>query len=125
MLFVCSFFPTFVDDRPVVLLHVRTNDKLSNANDAELINHIINIGLNCKNHGVSKVFISSMLVKKNPKLNSVIQRVNDKLRELYEINGFLFVNNDMITTDHLWRDGIHLQDISTNILSRNFEQGFE
>ena len=101
--------PTLVDDKPdVVLLHVGTNDILSNANDTELANNIINIGLNCKNHGVSKVFISSILVMKNPKLNPVIRRVNDKLRELCEINGFIFINNGMITTDHLWRDGIHM-----------------
>ena len=115
--------PTLVDDKPdVILLHVGTNDILSNASDTELANNIINIGLNCKNHCVSKVFISSILVKKNPELNPVIRRVNDKLRELCEINGFIFINNDMTTTDHLWRDGIHLQDIGTNILSRNFYQ---
>ena len=77
-------------------MHVGTNDILSNTNDTELANNIINIGSNFKNHAVSKVFISSILVKKNPKLNPVIQRVNDQLRELCEINGFLFINNDMI-----------------------------
>ena len=115
--------PTLVGDKPdIVLLLVGTNDVLSNDNNTELANNIINVGLNCKNHGVSIVFISSILTKKNPKLKSVIRRVNDKLRELCETNGFIFVNNDMITTDHLWRDGIHLQDIGTNILSRNFYQ---
>ena len=115
--------PTLVDDKPdVVLLHIDTNDILSNANDTELANNIINIGLNCKNHGVSKVFISFILVKKNPKLNPVFHRVNNNLRELCEINGFLFINNDMITSNHLWRDDIHLQEIGTNILSRSFYQ---
>ena len=33
-----------------------------------------------------------------------------------------FVNNDMITIDRHWRDGIHFQDIGENILSRNFYQ---
>ena len=111
--------PTLVEGKPdVVLLRVGTNDILSNANDTELTNNIITIGLNCKNHGDSKVFISSILIKKNLKLNPVIRRVKDQLRKFCEINGFLFINNDMITTDHLWRDGIHLQDIGTNILSR-------
>ena len=63
------------DDKPdVVLLHICTNDIPSNVSDTELANNIINIGLNCKNHGVSKVFVSSKLVKKNPKLNPVIQQ---------------------------------------------------
>ena len=59
---------------------------------------MINIGLNCENHGVSKVFISPILVKKSPKLNHAIGRVNYQLRELCEINGFLFINNDIMTT---------------------------
>ena len=113
--------PTLVDDKPdVVLLHVGTNDIRNNDNDTKLANNLINIGLNCKNHGLRKVLISSILVKKNPKLNPVIRSVDDKLREPCEINAFLFVNNDMITTDHLCGDDIHLQDVSTNILSRNF-----
>ena len=62
-----------------------------------------------------------MFIKKNPKLNPVIQRVNDQLCELCEVNGFIFIN-DMITTDHHWRDGIHLQDVGANILSENFYQ---
>ena len=33
-----------------------------------------------------------------------------------------FFNNDMIKTDHLWRDGIHLHDTGINILSRKFYQ---
>ena len=73
-------------------------DIFRNAKETELANNIINIGLNLKNHGVSKAFISSILVKKNPKLSPVIRRINDQLRE---VNGFLFINNDMITTGHL------------------------
>ena len=60
---------TLLDNKPVVvLLHVGTNDILRNANDTKLANNIINIGLNCKNDGVSKIFISSTIsVKKDPK----------------------------------------------------------
>ena len=89
----------------------------------ESANNIINIRLNCKNYGINKVFISSILVKKTPKLSRIIRRVNDQLRELCEINGFLFINNDMIATDHP-TDVIHLQDIVTNILTKNFYQVF-
>ena len=93
-----TIIPTLVDNKPVVvLMHVGTNDMLSNANNTELVNNITNIGLNCKNHRVSKVFISSILIKENLKLNPIIRRVNDQLRKLCEINGFLFINNDMRT----------------------------
>ena len=42
------------------------------------------------------------------------------LRNLCVINCFGFICNDMITTKYLWKDGIHLQDLGTSILSKNF-----
>ena len=53
-------------------------------------------------------------------LNALIRRVNDMLRNLCVINCFGFICNDMITTKYLWKDGIHLQDLGTSILSKNF-----
>ena len=53
-------------------------------------------------------------------LNALIRRVHDMLRNLCVINCFGFICNDMITTKYLWKDGIHLQDLGTSILSKNF-----
>ena len=78
------------------------------------------VPLNRKNYGVNDVVISSVLVKKNPNLNALIQRVNDLLHDLCSMNGFGYICNDAITTEYLWKDGIHLQDLGTNILSSNF-----
>ena len=100
--------------------HVGTNDILTNANHKEITRNIIKIGLNCKNYGVNDVVISSILVKKNPNLNVLIRRVNSLLCDLCSMNGFGYICNDAITTEYLWKDGIHLQDLGTNILSSNF-----
>ena len=97
-----------------------TNDVLNGANDTELANSIIKIGMICKQRGVNDVLISSILVKKSPRLNALVRKVNDQLRDLCVSNGFQFISNDMISTDSLWRDGIHLQDAGTDILSSNF-----
>ena len=78
------------------------------------------VPLNRKNYGVNDVVISSVLVKKNPNLNALIQRVNDLLHDLCSMNGFGYICNDAITTEYLWKDGIHLQDMGTNISSSNF-----
>ena len=86
----------------------------------EIAHNIIKIGLNYKNYGVNDVVISSILVKKNPNLNALIRRVNDLLRDLCSMNGFGYICNDAITTEYLWKDGIHLQDLGTTILSSNF-----
>ena len=36
------------------------------------------------------------------------------------MNAFGYICNDAITTEYLWKDGIHLQDLGTTILSSNF-----
>ena len=84
-----------------------------NTNDTELANNIVNIALNCKNHGVSK------FSKKKSAIKSCYSMSQG---ELCEIGGFIFINNNMITTDHPWRDGIYFQHIGTNVLSRIFYQ---
>ena len=39
------------------------------------------------------------------------------LRDLCVINGFGFICNDMVTTKYLWKDGVHLQDLGTSIMT--------
>ena len=36
------------------------------------------------------------------------------------MNGFGFISNDNISRTHLWKDGIHLEDLGSNILAGNF-----
>ena len=110
-----------MDDKPdAVIIHVGTNDILTNANHEEIARNIIKIGLNCKNHGVNDVVISSVLVKKNPNLNALIRRVSYLLGDLCSMHSFGYICNDPNTTEYIWKDGIHLQDLGTNILSFNF-----
>ena len=66
------------------------------------------------------MLISSILVKKNPNLAAIVRPVNDMLRDPCEKNGFSFICNHVITTNYLWKDGVHLQDMGTHILSNPF-----
>ena len=62
-----------MDDKPdAVIIHVGTNDILTNANHEEIARNIIKIGLNCKIDGVKYLVIFSVLVKKNANLNALI-----------------------------------------------------
>ena len=36
------------------------------------------------------------------------------------LNGFGFISDDGIPRTHLWKDGIHLEDLDTNIVADNF-----
>ena len=42
------------------------------------------------------------------------------MRDLCSMNGLSWICNEVIATEYLWKDGIHLQDLDTNILSSNF-----
>ena len=74
-----------------IVIHIGTNGILNHASHEDIAHSIINIGLDCKNNGVNKVFISSILVKKNPNLTAIVCQVNDMLRDLCEKNGFSFI----------------------------------
>ena len=113
--------PTLVDDKSdAIVIHVGKNDILNHANHENIAHSIINIGLDCKTNGVDEVLISSILVKKNPNLTAIVRRVNDMLRDLCKKNGFSFICNDVITTNYLWKDGVHMQDMGTHIFSNHF-----
>ena len=84
--------PSLVHDKSdAVIIHVGTNDILTNTNYEEIVRNIIKNGLNCKSYGVNDLAISSILVKKNPNLNVLIQRGNDLLRDLCSVNGFSYI----------------------------------
>ena len=113
--------PTLIDDKPyTIIIHVGTNDILNHANHEYIAQSIIIIGLDRKNNSVKEVLTSSVLVKKNPNLVTIVCRINDMLRDLCENNGFSFICNDVITTNYLWKNGVHLQDMGTHVLSNTF-----
>ena len=114
--------PTLHKDQPdVVLLHIGSNDINNQTKDKidteKLTGDIINIGKSCID---LVVVISSVLPKTNIPLTRLIRQVNDSLREQCVLNGFGFISNDNISRTHLWKDGIHLEDLGTNILAGNF-----
>ena len=59
-----------------------------------------------------------MLRKKN--IAFTLRQVNDSLGEQCILNGFGFISNDNISRTYLWKDGIHLEHLGTNILAGNF-----
>ena len=49
----------------------------------------------------------------------MIGKVNDLLKGLCGTNGFHYISNEMIDHKMLWKDGIHLTDDGTKILTAN------
>ena len=84
-----------MDEPDAVIIHVGTNDILTNANHEEIASNIIKNGLNYKIYRVNNVVVSSILVGKNPNLNALIRRVNDLSSDLCSMNGFGYICNKM------------------------------
>ena len=117
--------PTLHEVQPdVVLLHIGSNDINNQTKDKinteKLTEDIINIGKSCIDLGVKGVIISSILPKINIALTRFIRQLNDSLMEQCVLNGFGFISNDKISRTHLWKDGLHLEDLGTNVLAGNF-----
>ena len=112
------------EDRPdIVIIHVGCNDiihkNIDQINAVDVSKRLIEIGEECNSYGVKEVIFSSILLKRQMKLTKIIRQVNDCLRDDCEKFGFLFVSNDNISREHLWNDGIHLNDNGTFIFASN------
>ena len=55
-------------------------------------------------------------------VNEVIKTVNNLLKTLCLEQGFTFICNSATAREMLWRDGLHLTNEGTNMLSNNFLQ---
>ena len=62
-------------------------------NVQDLAQQIIDIGLECKSYGVSRIAISSILTRSSAQLNQVIGKVSNLLKSLCVTNGFHYISN--------------------------------
>ena len=68
----------------------------------------------------SEVFILSISIERNIKLNSVIRKINDELQEFCKEYNFNYISNDEIGRSLLCDDGVYLSDNGMDILVSNF-----
>ena len=80
---------------------------------------IIDIGKLCENHGVKKVIISGVIVRKLGYMERRRTVLNSLLKELCHTNKYVFIDNDNITREHLANDGVHLEKDGTITLANN------
>ena len=116
--------PTLHEDyADVVLLHIGSNyinyQTKDRINTEKLTGDIINIGKSCIDLDMKEVVMSSILPKKNIALTRLIPQVKNSLREQCLSNGFGFISYNNISGTRLWKDGIYLEDLGTNILAGN------
>ena len=83
----------------------------------ELANHIIEAGEICKRYGVEDIFVAGVTAR--PGLQRRCYGLNDRLEQLCEERGFVFINNDNISISHLY-DKVHIGEAGSRILKGNY-----
>ena len=118
--------PTLIDENPdAVVIHagtnnIRTRRGYSEETNESIAHEIINIGKTCRQvGGVNYIFISAITCRSNLEETKKVREINDFLSSLCEREGFVFIDNNSIKREHLWKDGLHLLDEGTTILANN------
>ena len=116
--------PTLTEEKPnIVVIHVGINNLLSaesNAVSDEVIaDEIINLGVKCVQYKAEKVFVSGILKcsRVNP---DRINKINELLLTKCQQKNFIYIDNNNITEQHLWKDGLHLKEDGKIILAKNY-----
>ena len=82
-------------------------------------NSILHIANQCKNYGVKEVSISSVTCP--ILLNSdLINDANNALGNKFQTYGYHFIDHNNITTEKLWKDGLHLTNSRKCIVINSF-----
>ena len=102
----------------MAVIHIGINDKTS-LNTDQMLENIKNIARKCKRDGIQKVLISGLLTT-NRLAQDLIEEVNKLIKNMYNIEGYCYTNNDNITRAHLFKDDLHLSDSGKQILADNF-----
>ena len=118
--------PTLYEEKPqIVVLQCGGNDlPKSNANPTpvmDIAKIIIETANLCESHGAEQILISGIITRH--KGNYYMERrrteLNEILRNICYDRGYIFIDNENITHDHLSQDGVHLNHEGSDILANN------
>ena len=105
------------------VIHVGINNLIKNPNEnkytTKRARDVIDIVLQCRNHNIGTIFISSVVY--STKLNyELLCKLNSFLHEECVKNGFYFVDNSAVTEKNLWKDGVHMVESRKCLVANNF-----
>ena len=87
---------------------------------SDIADSIVSVGKKCRDTGVRNVMISSLVFRKSPRLQAKINEVNDVLRDLCTIDGFVFIDNTNLSDCDICEDLFYLGYSGTCKLANNF-----
>ena len=109
---------TLSDDKPdACVINIGSNN-LGKDQPHEIANQIIRIVNKCHEHGVNKVYVSSILLRIGK--DREMRGVYNILRTKRSLHDFILIDNSNIKHHHLGKDNIHLNYNGTIVLANNF-----
>ena len=117
--------PHIEDENPTDVVFVAggndlPNKVLSQKSISEVAECIIRGGLECKNHGVSNVYVSSILPRADSYFQINRMKLNQVLRSECAKHNFVFIeNDDIILRHHVCSDEVHLTKAGSRLLKQN------
>ena len=111
--------PTLTNNKPdIVIINVGSNN-MRRDKPVCIADDIIGIASQCKTYGVNQVLISGL----TPQIGSQtkIDELNSILESRQEEWKYSFLQNqNILASEHLWRDKVHLNDAGLALLANNF-----
>ncbi len=118
--------PHLKEERPDEVVLLLGGNNLPTKRDSptpveEIADNIIKCGLLCKQYHVKKVYVSSILPREMAYMQARRKKLNDLLSSLCCEHGFEFILNDnIVLSEHIWHDGVHLNGEGSLVLAENF-----
>ena len=104
-----------------IIIHVGTNDvSVERKRASDIADLIISVGKKCQDTGVKNIMISGLVRRKSPTLQAKIKEVNDVLRDLCTIDGFVYNEITNLSDCDICKDLLHLSYSGTCRLANNF-----
>ena len=125
-----EYMPTYIVPRmtkekpSIVLIQAGGNDLPTKQKDrtslVTVANSVIEAGLKCRKLGALHVLIGGVTIRRTNFLKKRCDELNNILKSLCLINNFTFINNSDIKDEHLYTDGVHLNDDGYKLLADNY-----
>ena len=114
------------DNKPnQVIVIAGTNDltkevyRGNTVNEYEVVENLMKIGRTARDSGAYKVHISGIMARHGYQYQNAITRINNLLQYRCSLEGFLYMDQSDISSDHVSSDGVHLNFWGQNLLKMN------
>ena len=88
-------------------------------NEYEVVESLMKIARTARDAGAYRVYVSGIMTRHGQQYKNPIARVNNLLQYRCSLEGFLYMDQSDISSDHVSSDGVHLNFYGQTLLKMN------